>query len=444
MMWQWGHAGVMVWVQARPSVLQERICLDGLSKRHMSYRELHTLIASLNPRHVRQAMKNVFKYEGTSFNGQRLAAAALVAIRQQQRYFQCNIEDSCDASAGVVATDVAIQGCMQDLQQEGAALVASLLPVAAAAAAKQQLQLRQEGMAATDAGDALQACVSHALATTLQIKFCSGAGNLLSLKVMRLSLLLAGGAGTCTRGHVDPAAATTFAYALLEDNSLATAVQCAVQEVLASWLFIHPVVFDNVQLLRKLLWLLQYQRDCADAVAEREAALHAAKAALANARGRGVVAAKQQHEAAVLALQDARGNCELRCVLEQLAEHVLSGDEALSYAEQSILQQLFTRWELTPAAMAQVEAVMGEELAFVIEQHAGEGVDVRAGWMHFVYNQQACVKIAMEVLRQDDVAAVVRMQRRVRCAMADLPDDYIEVMQAVVAELLQWADVVGA
>jgi hypothetical protein len=64
---------------------------------------------------------------------------------------------------------------------------------------------------------------------------------------------------------------------------------------------------------------------------------------------------------------------------------------------------------------------------------------LQAGWMHFMTNLQPCIKIAFEVLRPQDAAGVLQMQRYLRCACPKLGDDYMRTGQHVVAELLVWA-----
>jgi hypothetical protein len=59
--------------------------------------------------------------------------------------------------------------------------------------------------------------------------------------------------------------------------------------------------------------------------------------------------------------------------------------------------------------------------------------------MHFVTNLQPCIKIAFEVLRPQDAAGVLQMQRHLRCACSELGSDYMCTAQHVVQELLAWA-----
>jgi hypothetical protein len=66
----------------------------------------------------------------------------------------------------------------------------------------------------------------------------------------------------------------------------------------------------------------------------------------------------------------------------------------------------------------------------------------QVGWMHFVTSLRPCVKIAFEVLRPQDAAGVLQMQRYLRCACPKLGDDYMRSVQHVVGELLEWAKVV--
>uniref|UniRef100_A0A383WM06 JmjC domain-containing protein n=1 Tax=Tetradesmus obliquus TaxID=3088 RepID=A0A383WM06_TETOB len=94
--------------------------------------------------------------------------------------------------------------------------------------------------------------------------------------------------------------------------------------------------------------------------------------------------------------------------------------------------------------MLDVARFMGSQHAVLLDQYAGEGVSVKAGWMHWVANLQPCIKIAFEVLRPQDAAGVLQMQRYMRCVCPKHGDDCMRSVQHVAAELLEWAKVLPA
>ena len=117
----------------------------------------------------------------------------------------------------------------------------------------------------------------------------------------------------------------------------------------------------------------------------------------------------------------------------------------LSAEERELLDKvLLADWRPSPADMTEVENILGREHTVLINQHAGEGVDVKVGWMHAVCNLQPCVKIAFDVLRPGDAIGAVQMQRYLRCMCHDPPDDYMCIIQNVVDELLDWSKVMRA
>ncbi|KAF6263214.1 hypothetical protein COO60DRAFT_1491135 [Scenedesmus sp. NREL 46B-D3] len=77
---------------------------------------------------------------------------------------------------------------------------------------------------------------------------------------------------------------------------------------------------------------------------------------------------------------------------------------------------------LTSKQMHRVKGAMGEH-AVLIEQKSGHGVWVPPGWLHCVYNNQACFKIAFEVCPASRAAACCYMQRRIRCSFKEAEVD---------------------
>ncbi|KAF6233689.1 hypothetical protein COO60DRAFT_1620033 [Scenedesmus sp. NREL 46B-D3] len=65
---------------------------------------------------------------------------------------------------------------------------------------------------------------------------------------------------------------------------------------------------------------------------------------------------------------------------------------------------------LTSKQMHRVKGAMGEH-AVLIEQKSGHGVWVPPGWLHFVYNNQTCFKIAFE--------------RRIQCSFTEAGVDVV-------------------
>jgi hypothetical protein len=124
-------------------------------------------------------------------------------------------------------------------------------------------------------------------------------------------------------------------------------------------------------------------------------------------------------------------------------ERELNRPSAGTFTEEELrmLGIVLTDWRPSPADMREVE-ILGREHVVLIYQRAGEGVNVKVGWMHAVCNLLPCVKIAFEVLRPEDAVGAVQMQRYLRCMCNDLPDDYMCIMQVVVDELLDWSKVI--
>ncbi|KAF6234876.1 hypothetical protein COO60DRAFT_1618798, partial [Scenedesmus sp. NREL 46B-D3] len=191
-------------------------------------------------------------------------------------------------------------------------------------------------------------------------------GSMLTYQLTTQVLFLMGAAGSLTGGHVDPAAAMTFAWLLQTENIPENKLAQLQLQPVATWLFITPAVFNNTGLLDKLL----------DALLECGAVPQPAK--------------------------DKKRPGKLRAS----AWNLLTGHGSKP------------NLTLTSKQMHRVKGAMGEH-AVLIEQKSGHGVWVPPGWLHFVYNNQACFKIAFEVCPASRAAACCYMQRRIRCSFKE-------------------------
>jgi hypothetical protein len=81
---------------------------------------------------------------------------------------------------------------------------------------------------------------------------------------------------------------------------------------------------------------------------------------------------------------------------------------------------------------------MGQH-AVLLSQRAGESMSVEPGWKHWVFNQRPCFKVAFELLRPRQAAAIVHMHQRLRGKMVVQQVDYMRVGCSVVEQLQQWA-----
>lgn len=80
---------------------------------------------------------------------------------------------------------------------------------------------------------------------------------------------------------------------------------------------------------------------------------------------------------------------------------------------------------------------VGPEAVRLVVQHAGERVQVPAGWVHCVFNVRPCIKIAWDKLESSNLVRYVSAQQRIGAmyTCGTNPEDYI----AVGALLLQHA-----
>ena len=190
-------------------------------------------------------------------------------------------------------------------------------------------------------------------------------GDLMMFWVVDMSLMLVGVKDMGTWLHIEPAAAINFAWGVAgADLALP----------LATWLFINPIVFESPCHLRRLV-----------------------------------------------------------CVLSGGTECATPGDTPLTDAElKAVRTWVFQKTDTyTPSLMADIVTalgndIMGDALAFTIEQMHGAGMYVSVGWAHAVCNLQQCVKLAFEVLRDTDAPQAVFVHNRLRFAWGSvLPPDYV-------------------
>uniref|UniRef100_A0A383V7E7 JmjC domain-containing protein n=1 Tax=Tetradesmus obliquus TaxID=3088 RepID=A0A383V7E7_TETOB len=180
---------------------------------------------------------------------------------------------------------------------------------------------------------------------------------------------------------VGAAAAVTFAW-LLHTGLPSDQMQQLQQSALATWLFISPAVFKDRALLDMLL-----------------DALLSSKAVTAWDKDR-----PKRQQAWDLLMGSEHGTLPLSLTM---MHHVLEK--------------------------------MGKH-AKLVEQKAGQGVWVPPGWLHWVFNNQACFKIAYEVCPTTHAAACCYMQRRVRFSFwtDDKEGGYICVRKLVMEAFGRW------
>jgi hypothetical protein len=317
-------------------------------------------------------------------------------------------------------------------------LPSSSTRLAAQIAARHEQQLRDQAAAA--AGEPHLATALNTLATALRLRFSAAAGcdDMLCNQIVQLSLLLVSlEPGTGAPGHIDLAGALTYAFAVVENSSTAQQVQQQLQQPLARWLFISPDVFNSVPVLRRLLWLLQDQKQqrvlyarkgqqaatdahgaaaatdgsaaaveatpqsrigtAAATKAATKGRAGAAAAMKATAAGRAARAARRMGTTALQPAGDAPEAAQRQAPLavaaalsvEELearmrgyfAEEANAGGfpaAGLSEGEHTALHALRASWALLAAEMQEVAAFMGQH-AVLVDQSAGEGVDVKVG-----------------------------------------------------------------
>lgn len=402
-----------LYIQHQPHKLASKVFLDaaegqpGGSKLSFSHSELAALLAELLPDHVYQGLRNKLGYTGSQpHSPQQLAAVVMAELQRRDRqplpYFQCSLQDGLDQPVGVFAAEREAARLLQPAavqlqqQQSGSAggSSSSFFPscstsVAAAAAARHEQQLRQQAAYAQADGDTSRAAALNVLATALRLRFSASAScdSLLCNKTVEPSLLLVGMLpGSSTPGHIDPAAAVTYAFALADDSTTPQQLQQLQQLALARWLFISPAVFACVPHLRRLLWLLddQRQRQLHAKKCEQDLDRARVSAAAQYASKRRAAAAVVELKAAQQAVQDAQAVLSAWQLQQRLQEAAKQQRRAppvdrLTAQEEKQLELLLGGWRLPADAMLEVANFMGSQHAVLLDQFAGEGVSVKVG-----------------------------------------------------------------
>ncbi|KAF8071177.1 Pclo [Scenedesmus sp. PABB004] len=247
------------------------------------------------------------------------------------------------------------------------------------------------------------------------------------------TLILVGVAGTRTPGHIDPAAALTFAWPLLLAGEAWS--EARRRQVLAVWLFVSPAP-DAWR--RMVDWLLRrrhgapQEAPAAPAAAPRLPERGAARARPRSGRKRPPQAAPAPEEPAA----GAEGRAESPApggAQQQLFPGFTSRQVEAAAGE------LLAGLALAREDADSLAAHLGPQHAVLVEQRAGEAVNVEPGWLHFVWNEAPCLKVAFELLRPRQAAAVAHMQARLRGKMVTKQPDYVRAGCLVVEQLCAWA-----
>jgi hypothetical protein len=262
-------------------------------------------------------------------------------------------------------------------------------------------------------------------------------------------------AGTRTPGHIDPAAALTFAWPLLLPDEQWS--EGLMQQVLALWLFVDP----SPQAWQRLLdWLLARQQGQPPQQQQQQAAAAADGGKVGGNRDQNSTTKQRQQEqgesdtaGAVAATRDQciSRSCQQQqqqqskapSQLKQQQQQQQSFDSAAAKAVsakqlQDAAEQLLKGLDLQPGDLHSLAQHMGPH-AVLLSQRAGEGMSVEPGWKHWVFNQRPCFKVAFELLRPRQAAAIVHMQQRLRGKMVVQQMDYMRVGCSVVEQLQEWA-----
>jgi hypothetical protein len=302
-------------------------------------------------------------------------------------------------------------------------------------------QLEAAAAAAEAAGDGPKAAACTFMAAVLKIRTSASSGDVAVHDILTQVLLLLGAEGTGTRGHLDPAAALTYAFGLTKPGGQGFNASTP----LATWFFVSPEVFTSLPLLRQLLWVLQHLLLARTVTAAQQqlAAVTEAAESSKPLRSKDPAKAVQDTEQklaeaqASLAVFDERWQ-QLKQQWEQEGQAPAAADE-LTGEEQRWLATLLENSTLNPQEISAVQQELGERHALVLQQRAGQGVSVPVGWMHWVFNMAPCLKIAWEVVRPQHMALAVQMQQRLRCKAHGLANDYLGLVPHAVRELTCWS-----
>lgn len=180
------------------------------------------------------------------------------------------------------------------------------------------------------------------------------------------------------------------------------------QQVLAQWLFVSPSP-EAWQLL--LGWLL----------------------------GRQQRQLPQQQQAGA-ADPDAGSRPDQQSKVQQQLEQQqqAAAKPASTKQLQEAAEQLLRGLDLQPGEVQDLATHMSRH-ALLLSQRAGEAMSVEPGWKHWVFNRRPCFKVAFELLRPRQAAAIVHMQQRLRGNMVVQQADYMRVGCSVVEQLQEWA-----
>jgi hypothetical protein len=240
------------------------------------------------------------------------------------------------------------------------------------------------------------------------------------------------------------------------------------QQVLALWLFVNPSL-DAWQ--RLLDWLLARQQRQQLQQTDAGAAPGTASVAAAGDAGDDTAGGKQDQQstakqpsasaaaagdsdAAASSTQDQRSSRSRQQQQQQLQgkaqqppkqQQPQQGESPEPPAKpvsakqlQEAAEQLLKGLDLQPNEVHDLAHHMGQH-AVLLSQQAGESMSVEPGWKHWVFNQRPCFKVAFELLRPRQAAAIVHMQQRLRGKMVVQQVDYMRVGCSVVEQLQEWA-----
>ncbi|KAF6253366.1 hypothetical protein COO60DRAFT_423763 [Scenedesmus sp. NREL 46B-D3] len=507
-------------LQTPPGVLGAPVALTGTGPQGfaVTQQQLAGMLAGISYAHLEQPVKAVGGETAEARTSADLAASMLQSITQRNRYGQSNpVTAKLSEAAKAMRAGVSrLPGDASPVQQAAAAAaVAEVLAqqelaaaeqrqAAAAAAAEAFPQPNAQQRARATAADAAAAARAlqgrrstrgteqqqqvseqqrqpaacgravHYLNAFILLQLFSGeVGRSLTTcrgQVYDSILLLMGIAGTRTPGHIDPAAAITFAWPLLLAGEQWS--EALMQQVLALWLFVSP----SPEAWQRLLdWLMRRQQrqtqqqqaaapaaiDAASAAAGDDAAAGQRQDQQSKAKQQQGTSAKPAHVAGDDAgaaprqtdrsdrssQQQQQQQMQSKPQLppkqqqqqQQQQQHESAAVKPVSAKQlQEAAEQLLRGLDLQPAEVHDLARHLGQH-AVLLRQRAGEAMSVEPGWKHWVFNQRPCFKVAFELLRPRQAAAIVHMQQRLRGKMVVQQVDYMRVGCSVVQQLQEWA-----
>uniref|UniRef100_A0A383VCC4 JmjC domain-containing protein n=1 Tax=Tetradesmus obliquus TaxID=3088 RepID=A0A383VCC4_TETOB len=210
--------------------------------------------------------------------------------------------------------------------------------------------------------------------------------------------VLAAAAGTCSQLRVSTVPAAVLAFPLLQEQQMASA---AAEEagsgdaVLSSWLFVAPELAAWQQLVEQLQELKsRQQQQQQQQSGRRPATLQQCKA---------------QAEELLLGLQLQPQ--DLAWLQQQLNQ--ARPAQPAPAAAAAVKQEPMPDADAAAAAAAAgggASSVPQQQVAVLLQQQAGQAVQVKPGWLHVAVNHAANVKVWMEFVRPADVAACAAAQ----------------------------------